>query len=418
LFWIGVDGNTCFWKMAASGAIINVPSYNIGPTKNWHVVATGDICSNLGYGGVSDGISDIVWEGYENGSKRKVVWQISPNFKINGAYLSRLDNLAIKGVGDYDADGNAEMLAQDNTKIGYAKITSGTVGGGLEFSGTFTAIGSVPEAEPIPQYSGGFDLELHSNRQFESRLRPTADFSIYNIPDGGNVNFNKSRLFSNLDLSGLVMGACPRGFFCGGGGVAIGKRWVMFATHVYNQKEYGELIYFVDPENKIHWSKILGFYKVGGDSTDITLAYLSTDLPPSVKIYSVLPSKMEALYRSNFGRIPVFTRNQFGKLIVFDRDPQLRFNPINSLNDRPSLRRSLDIERAYFSRQLIVGDSGNPVFIVVDDEPVLTGLLWESYGEGGYSSNVSANIDLINNIMASRGGERLKVFSLDKFIQH
>ncbi len=422
LFWIAEDGNTCFWKMSANGEVKNVPAYNIGPTGNWHVVAVGDLFASSGFANTfSDGIADIVWEGYDNGVKRKIVWQISPNFTINGTYLRGLDDFAVKGVGDYDSDGNAEMLLQSSSQIGYAKISVKMEVSNKVFTGSFKLISDVWYTELlksavlegiVTQYPGGLDLELHSTRQFESRLRQSipTNFCIYHTQPGANVIYNKSRLFDDLDLSGLVMGACPRGNFCAGGGVAIGKRWVMLATHVYNQSQYGANIYFVDRNDNIHFNKIVEFYKVGGDATDITLGYLSADLPSNIKIYSVLPGGSGKYIRPNLGRIPVFTRNQEGKLIVFDCAAQVNF-----------FRRSLDIERAYFSRPLIVGDSGNPVFFIVDGEPVLTGLLWAgstTCEDSGISSNVGNNIDLINSIMASKGGERLKVFSLDKFIKY
>ena len=60
-----------------------------------------------------------------------------------------------------------------------------------------------------------------------------------------------------------------------------------------------------------------------------------------------------------------------------------------------------------FGNGIFSGDSGNPFFILINNEPVLLGVLSNSGGSGSF---VSSFITEINNTMSSLGGSYILSF--------
>jgi hypothetical protein len=213
IFWVVGDGKTIFWLLDGGQIKRYFYSNPIGSTRDWRVVAVGDICSSATNGGgtigVSDGVADIIWQGLS----QTVVWQISKDSNINAFYLETPPNQTIKGVGDYNNDGNGDILVTSDSRILYNNLLPTQ----NQIQGVQTTliidIASNPYRDNVlasitPVFEGGFDLRLHTSRQFELRLRPmeSTNFNMYLQPPGSYVLNNPTRWLGDINLTGMGWG--------------------------------------------------------------------------------------------------------------------------------------------------------------------------------------------------------------------
>jgi len=430
IFWIDANGATYFWGMNGATITEIQPGPSLGGSGNWRVAGTGDVCSapttpqNMRTTGKSDGICDILWEVYTGGNRRtKKVWQISPGFRVTARTLDQLENHDIQSIGDYDGDTSVEILTTSLGSIYSQKITpannaTGTLPDGsclveTSFISYLKPMGDSPD-NVRPRFEGGFDLRLHLRRQLERRGVPprtsaNSAYEAYSYSNTGMIRHNPSSWLGDLDLSGMGFNATDN--FCAGGGTAIGKRWVVLAKHVYDgewytdkRKNKDQSVCFLDKNNRFYKIRIESFHSI--PNSDITLGYLASDIPATVKIYAVLPGPMSKFLEST-EKLPGFTRNQFGRLIGLEIDPS--YSNLSSFTD-PEFSPS--------SEALVVGDSGNPVCVVIDGEPVLTGCLYRSdLKSRGTSSPLFNHLNQIDKLMEAKNpADGVRRFSLGRYL--
>ena len=110
------------------------------------------------------------------------------------------------------------------------------------------------------------------------------------------------------------------------------------------------------------------------DDTDIMIGLLNAELTPNIHPAKILPPDYEK-YIGDGGGIPVVTFNQHENafltyMTMIFTDPKVRML---------CGREPADPKQKLFRRQIIVGDSGDPAFLLIGNHPIL---LYCLYGGG------------------------------------
>lgn len=166
-------------------------------------------------------------------------------------------------------------------------------------------------------------------------------------------------------------------------GTAISKRHVVFAKHF--PIPVGTRIVFVSDNDAStdsalrtpHSAPVCPCYIEATkeiDDTDIMIGLLNAELTPNIHPAKILPPDYEK-YIGDGGGIPVVTFNQHENafltyMTMIFTDPKVRM----LCGREPS-----DPKQKLFRRQIIVGDSGDPAFLLIGNHPIL---LYCLYGGG------------------------------------
>ena len=179
---------------------------------------------------------------------------------------------------------------------------------------------------------------------------------------------------TNFWLRGIDF-SCVSPWNSGGGvlraGTAISKRHIVFAKHFPLWK--GVRIVFVGEDGGVCPCRIEATKWITG--TDIMVGLLDAELTPNIRPAKILPDDFR-MWIGQGGGLPVIT---------FNRKEQAMVNTLSYLPDASAsshivmCAKPSDERRSRFREDIAVGDSGNPVFLLIGDEPVL---LFCLYGVG------------------------------------
>lgn len=156
-------------------------------------------------------------------------------------------------------------------------------------------------------------------------------------------------------------------------GTAITPRHIVLAAHYALGK--GKQVTFHDRSGKPHTRTITQLVSLRNRKdearSDIAVALLDRALPPEVKTYRLLPPRTD--YPQTLTGCPA---------LVTEQQRRVYIHQVRSLFGRSiSFQKSKDYPEEVF-KSLIVGDSGNPSFLLVGGEPVLI----ETHTGGGGGS--------------------------------
>lgn len=170
-------------------------------------------------------------------------------------------------------------------------------------------------------------------------------------------------------------------------GTLITPRHAILAAH-YNIQT-GDSIRFITKDNVVVRRKVIAFTNNTDWVTnfpDIEVVTLDSDVPASIKPCQLLPSNT-GNYISNDGLgLPGFFIDQDEKAVV-----------ANALSLGLSQSQTFDFEAPVIANRkslyepIAMGDSGNPVFVVLSGKLVLVGVV-TSYGPWGYSLKHFSNL--------------------------
>jgi hypothetical protein len=180
-------------------------------------------------------------------------------------------------------------------------------------------------------------------------------------------------------------------------GTLISKRHILFAAHY--QIDNGTTIRFIDNNNNIVTRTMVNKLSLPyqpGLGGDITIGILNSDVPNTISFAKILPANwMNYLPNLNtLYRIPAIGLDQEEKALIVEL-AQLDTNAGFYIPD-------LNSDRYAFSEGIIPGDSGNPVFLIINGELVII-TVW-SFGGAGGGTNIAYYKDSINALMVSLGG--------------
>ena len=244
-------------------------------------------------------------------------------------------------------------------------------------------------------------LALHCEQQVDSRL--SGNMTVYSSQDSINGNTfirNNNCWVNDIDLT------CVSPWNSTGrttmGGTLISRKHVLFCEHLNFRPEIGATIKFVTSDNvvvsrtitnRLTHPSYVPYYP------DICIGVLDFDVPESISFAKILPANWRSYLPSlsTSSTIPTLRLNQQEKASVADwlgvRYPEL---------GRFQLQYPSSILRQAYYENIIVGDSGNPVFIIINGYLVVLGT-FTSGGAGGGTS-ISEHIEAINTMMTTLGG--------------
>jgi hypothetical protein len=165
------------------------------------------------------------------------------------------------------------------------------------------------------------------------------------------------------------------------GGTAISPRHIVFANHFPIAN--GATVKFVTANNTIVERTLVNQQQIG--STDIRVGLLNSDLPPTIKFYKLLP---DYLFESIF--------DAFVPCVSFDKIQQVTARR----NKGSTMAAYTTGSLLSFTGTTQVGDSGQPSFWILYNEPVLLGTWFTSVAIDPLRQSIAA----INSAMSSLGG--------------
>ncbi len=235
----------------------------------------------------------------------------------------------------------------------------------------------------------------------------------WNEEIGGVWERNPNVLKSNnklLDFSGVSPWNSGTGY--NRAGTLITPRHIIYANHYNPSKgehpiEIGTKINFVDMNNSIVERTLVDSRKVYG--TDIQVGLLNEDVPENIPFYPILDSGNLEKYLGNKSKdLFLIALNQDHDVIVREI-----LQPINSV--RISHKIPVSDQLNLFSKNLRVGDSGNPMFFSINGDLVLIAGHASKVAGPSYSFYKKEIQDTINQMSS---GYTLKNFDLSCFRPH
>jgi hypothetical protein len=185
------------------------------------------------------------------------------------------------------------------------------------------------------------------------------------------------------------------------GGTLITRKHALFAKHFATSIiSGGTPLIFVDEYNNAISRKIINY---GYDLTDIAIALLDEEVPSNIKIAKVLPPNYTEYFKISGlddDMILAVGLDQEEKAIlkrtsfVFGNYIVPNISVYNLLNTSPYYA---------FTEDIVVGDSGNPVFLIIDNELVVLTTWWTPSSGPFITTRYDAVNSIINNLSPGEG---------------
>lgn len=236
-------------------------------------------------------------------------------------------------------------------------------------------------------------LGKHSTNEGNSVIAGGGQLNLFSVknPQTPTYTRNSSCWASLLDWTGVSPHNSAGGFQRGG--TLVSPRHLVWANH-FNIPN-GTTITFVSAENEVFTRTLTSSIQIG--TSDIRVGVLNGDIDESVSHYSVLPSNWnDYLVTVSQTYIPLVTTDQEQKAIC----RELNNISITVHGGRIFHRFAQISPRQNFSENIVVGDSGQPMFMIIDGEMVFLGC---HYNTGAIVS-LHEYITEINAAMTTLGG--------------
>lgn len=281
----------------------------------------------------------------------------------------------VNGLAAYVADGPCTLFATSRDGETSAVLVTAESGG--------------PTTTDIPDGWVSGTLAAHCTDQIAGLASSGSELNVFAVANGATFVRNPSFWASGIDLS------CASPWNSTGGsqraGTLVSPRHVVFCEHASFYPANGATMYFVSAQGEVVTRTLESTVFAAGD---IRLGVLDSDVPASINFARVLPTDWTASLPgidSAFG-LPVIVLNQ-----------QERAG-ISSLTNLATSRFGNSYPAGYadYYQNIVVGDSGNPVFLVIDNAPVLLGVL--TFGGPGAGYHIAHYTTEVNAAMTTLGG--------------
>ena len=238
------------------------------------------------------------------------------------------------------------------------------------------------------------DLFSHISSNFDNLIKEKKEknlissFTMTPIKWTRNINC----WAKDLDLTGTSCGIWGLGGV--GGGTLITKKHVLLANHV-PYPSLPAIIYFVDKNNNSYQHKIIKTKQVA--NTDILIGELDKEVDSSLKVYNVLPANYLKYFDKQIN-FPLLYSDQERKALIGENGMiNTTYGSTNTLINIPK-----DVNKAQYFEALIVGDSGNLVSTIINNEIVVIGGWYMTLGTmAGLATNIPSYINEVNNTISS-----------------
>lgn len=170
-------------------------------------------------------------------------------------------------------------------------------------------------------------------------------------------------------------------------GTLISPRHVAMAHHYYVPN--GATMRFVEADGTVVSRTITASERVG---SDIRIGVLNSDVPESIGFAKVLPADFLNYLPGIANGVPIIALDQEEKALV----QQWHFAAGNWVG----LEEPTTADRLSFHETIVLYDSSNPLFAIIDSEPVLLTCFWTALGGEAYAGYLSQ----ISSAMTTLGG--------------
>ena len=260
----------------------------------------------------------------------------------------------------------------------------------------------------VPQSK--LDLFSHISSTFDNLIKDKKEKNIL-TPYANPYNWprNNNCWAKDLDLSGYAACIVPLGGV--GGGTLITKKHVLLSNHVpYSQSPF--MIFFVNNNNVSLVYNVMKTKRVA--NTDILIGELDKEVDSSLKVYNVLPANYLKYFDKQIN-FPLLYSDQERKALIGENGMiNTTYGSTNTL-----INISKNPDRAQYFEPVIGGDSGNIVSTIINNELVLIGAWYMTFGAmAGLGTNIPSYLTEVNNAISSlSSGYKVNEVDLSMFKQ-
>ncbi|MFA6459400.1 MAG: peptidoglycan-binding domain-containing protein [Candidatus Paceibacterota bacterium] len=287
---------------------------------------------------------------------------------------------------------------------------------------------SAQTAMPTPQSVGGAstDLSVHLSAEIDSRINGADPSSSLPIFPGVEPTFSGTAPFTYsstidrwarnasswtkrgtpIDFTGVAGWNDQSGLR--GAATLITRRHYVTADHL--SFPVGAKVTFFTSSGAPVTRTVTDFKRIG--TTDIHVGQLDSDVPSSIVSYPIMSygnmeSQLQSTYFQKFPNVPILIFNQYRETLIYELD---RISSYDIGFVAPSG------VRGNFYKSLITGDSGQPIFLVINGQAVLISTNYTPFS----GPTLGAHISEINQAIVSMGaaGYSARVFDSSVFTKN
>lgn len=199
-------------------------------------------------------------------------------------------------------------------------------------------------------------------------------------------------------------------------GTLITKKHIILGKHfVFSILQGGTPLIFVDENNNVIRRNVIEY--AYDDITDIAVGLLDNEVPNNIKIAKVLPTNYQNYigYPTNILAVSLDQQEKAilkvwdGLLNYVTAGGSYQYSFLNSIlsNDPISFQ-----SFTAFSEDIVVGDSGNPSFLIIDNELVLL-CCWHTPFAGPFVTNRYNKVNELIQSLSPNEGYSLTPINLD-----
>lgn len=197
-------------------------------------------------------------------------------------------------------------------------------------------------------------------------------------------------------------------------GTLISKKHVIFCKHLSFYPTVNSTIKFVTNDNETITRTLIKVTPVGDLNSfapDVVIGTLDSEVPNTISPVKILPST----YVNFFPTHKTYSQSEYNINCILTLN-QFKNVGLASLNNFYNNNFALSVPVGYqsFSQSIISGDSGSPVFIILNGQLVLLGVF---SGQNGGELTCKYTSE-INNIMAIDGSYSLAEINLSSFTSY
>jgi hypothetical protein len=260
--------------------------------------------------------------------------------------------------------------------------------------------------QTLTSITPGTSAESDATAEIDSRIAgqyPAKALGLFDQTGSLTWGWNPDSWTTGMDFTSVSAANDSTGGYLGNkGGTLISARQILFTEHyAFN---VGDMIDFVTSGGLTVSRTVVAVNPV--PNTDLSVGLLNSDVPTGLTPASVLPADYANYFALDGGEIPVDRLNAAKQSGVWETtliesqgaSSEGTFDAFTFTH--PSA--TLAPDRAALSTTVVSGDSGSPIFMVLDNKPVLISLVTSGSDAAFCGPVISDYITQINQVMAAQ----------------